>query len=71
MLELWFKVLETVVGDVEIPFLQENVIKVIKDMPSMKNPLPKRKRGNRLVFTVSKNIGEKGLDKEPTLIKLF
>ena len=52
-------------------FVAENVTKAIKDIPGLKHPLPKRKRGNRLVFSVAKNIGEDGLDKDPLLLKLI
>jgi hypothetical protein len=33
--------------------------------------LPKRKRGNRLVFSIAKNIGEEGIDKDPLILKLI
>ncbi len=40
-------------------------------MPSLKNPLPKRKKGNRLLITFAKQIGEVGFDKEPAVLKLL
>jgi hypothetical protein len=40
------------------------------DMPSLKNPLPKRKKGNRLLMSFAKQLGETGFDKEPGLLKL-
>jgi len=43
---------------------------MIKDIPSLKNPFPKRKLGNRLVFAVAKNVGEEGFDKNPTIMNL-
>lgn len=63
--------LECVVSRLDIKFVAENVTKAIKDIPSLKHPLPKRKRGNRLVFSIAKNIGEDGLDKDPLLQKLI
>ena len=45
--------------------MSENVVKVIKDMPGLKNPFGKRKRGNRLVLGVAKSVGEDGMDAEP------
>ena len=53
--ESWIKVLETVVSRVEIKFVSESVMSVLKDIPGLKHPFPKRKRGNRLVFSVIKN----------------
>jgi hypothetical protein len=40
------------------------------DMPSLKNPVPKRKKGNRLLISFAKQIGEAGFDKEPAVLKL-
>lgn len=56
--ESWMTVLETVVSRVDIKFVSENVMSVLKDIPGLKHPFPKRKRGNRLVFNVMKNCGE-------------
>ncbi len=40
-------------------------------MPAPKNPLQKRKRGNRLVISLTKKVGEPGIDKEPLIMKLI
>jgi hypothetical protein len=69
--ESWIKVLETVVGRVEMKFMSENVMNILKDLPGLKHPFPKRKRGNRLVFCVIKNVGEEGFNKEPLFNKLL
>jgi hypothetical protein len=58
------------VRNIDSKFLNEAVIQVIKDIPSLKNPFPKRKLGNRLVFAVAKNIGEEGFDKNPAIMNL-
>jgi hypothetical protein len=42
LVDSWIKVLETVVSRVDMKFITENVINVIKDIPSLKNPLAKR-----------------------------
>ena len=69
LLELWFKVLETVVGRLDPRFVAENATKLIKDIPGLKNPFPKRKRGNRLVFAIAKNVGEEGIDEDQQLLR--
>ena len=46
-------------------FVTDNVIKIIKDIPGLKNPHLKRKLGNRLVFSVAKHLGETGFNKDP------
>lgn len=69
LIEGWFTVLQTVVGRVETKFVAENATKVIKDIPGLKNPFLKRKRGNRLIFCVAKNVGEDGIDDDPQLLR--
>ena len=69
--ESWIKVLETVVGRVEMKFMSENVMSILKDLPGLKHPFPKRKRGNRLVFCVIKYVGEEGFIKDPNFNKLL
>lgn len=41
-------VYDNVVGKVPVDFLQTVVLDVIGDLPNPKNPMPKRKLGNRL-----------------------
>ena len=40
------------------------------DLSSLKNPFPKRKRGNRLITSLAEKLGESGFDKEPMILKL-
>lgn len=42
LLDNWFTVLEAVVGNLTPEFVSEHVIKLIKDEPGLKNPLPRR-----------------------------
>jgi hypothetical protein len=52
-LDSWIKVLNTAVSRVDIKFVAENVTKIIKEIPGLKHPFAKRKRGNRIVFGVA------------------
>ena len=61
--------LETVVGHLDCKFVAENATKLVKDMPSLKHPYPKRKRGNRLIFSIAKNVGEAGINEDPQLLR--
>ena len=61
--------LDAVVCRIEMSFVSDNVVKHIKDMPGLKNPFAKRKRGNRLMLGVAKSVGEEGMDSEPALVK--
>ena len=62
LLEKWDSVLEAVVSRVELQSVSEFVVKEIKDMPGLKNPFAKRKRGTKLILSVAKSVGEEGLD---------
>lgn len=44
---------------------------MISEMPSLKNQLQKRKRGNKLVCSFAKQVGEAGFDKDPIIIKII
>lgn len=57
--------LETVVAHLDSKFVAENATKLVKDIPSLKNPFPKRKRGNRLIFSIAKSMGEEGISDDP------
>lgn len=56
---------------VELDHVLKTVFPVIVDMPSLKNPFPKRKRGNRLVISFAKQLGEIGFNQEPMVLKLI
>ena len=65
LLEKWDAVLEAVVSRVDISFVSQAVVQEIKDMPGLKNPFARRKRGTKLILGVAKNVGEEGMDHEP------
>jgi len=71
LLDSWIKVLETCVCRLDMKFVSEHVVNDIKDLGNLKNQLPKRRHGNRIVFAVAKSIGEKGIDSDPTIKKLI
>jgi hypothetical protein len=54
---------------VDIKFVAENVTKIIKEIPGLKHPFAKRKRGNRIVFGVALQMGEEGFDGDYELLK--
>ena len=62
--------MEEVVQKVEPKFISDNVINPIKDVAGLKNPFAKRKHGNRILFAVAKNVGEKYFDKDQSIMKL-
>ena len=49
--------------------MSENVTKIIKEIPGLKHPFAKRKRGNRIVFGVALQLGEIGFDGDLELLK--
>jgi predicted DNA-binding protein len=48
----------------------KEILPTVSEMIVLKNPFPKRKRGNRLVTSLAKRLGEPGIDKEPLIMKL-
>ena len=69
LLDKWDMVMEVVVSRVEMRYVSENVVAQIKDMPALKNPFAKRKRGTKILLSIAKNVGEEGIDAEPVLMK--
>ena len=61
--------LKTVVSRVDIKFVAEYVTKIIKEIPGLKHPFAKRKRGNRFIFGVALKVGEAGFDGDHELLK--
>lgn len=59
-----------IVAETDLQYVVKNIFPVFADIPSLKNPLPKRKKGNRLLMSLAKQIGEPGFDKEPAILKL-
>ena len=49
----------------------KQIFPVIMDIPSLKNPFLKRKRGNKLAISFASQIGEAGFDKEPMILKII
>ena len=66
----WMQVFDTLVGKVELDYVLKYAFPLIMEIPSLKNPFAKRKRGNKLLTSLAKNLGEAGFDREPTLLKL-
>jgi hypothetical protein len=71
LLEKWDAVLTAVVSRVDLQCVSDYAVKEIKDMPGLKNTFAKRKRGTKLILLVAGNVGEQGLDFDPTLMKII
>lgn len=41
------------------------------DLPSLKNQYAKRKRGNKIISSFARQVGETGFDLEPNLLKII
>jgi hypothetical protein len=71
LINSWVSAFSTVVGRTDILYVQQVAVKPIADMMGSKNPLPRRKLGNRLVVEMAKAIGEEGMDEEPRVMQLI
>ena len=69
-MEAWFSVFDVIVAETDLQFVVKNIFPVFMEMPSLTNPLPKRKKGTRLLMSFAKQIGEVGFDKEPSVLKM-
>ena len=49
--------------------MAEHVTKIIKEIPGLKHPFVKRKRGNRFIFGVALQVGESGFDGDKELLR--
>lgn len=67
----WFSVFDVLVEKVEMDFALKQIFPIIMELPILKNPFPKRKRGNKLVSSFARQVGEEGFDKEPMVLKLI
>lgn len=59
------------VEKVELDFALKEIFPEIMEIPSLKNPFLKRKRGNKLALSFARQVGEIGFDKEPMVLKLI
>jgi hypothetical protein len=57
-------------GVLDLDFVLKQILPSISDMVALKHPFSKRLRGNRLVTSLAKKLGENGMDKEPMIMKL-
>ena len=59
------------VEKVDLDFALKQIFPEIMEIPTLKNPFVKRKRGNRLALSFARQVGEVGFDKEPMVLKLL
>lgn len=53
----------------DMQYSLKTIYPMFSELSSLKNPLPKRKKGNRLLSSFAKQISEAGFDKEPAVLK--
>ena len=71
LITAWIRVLEAVVDKVAPGYVSANVVAPIKELLGRENPLPRRKLGNRMLFSVVKHTGEPFFDADPQTLKLM
>ena len=70
-MDSWQEVFKEVIGRVDLKFAVKEMLPLIRELPSLKNPFVKRKKGNTLVTSMAGRLGEEGFDSEPILLKLI
>eukprot|EP00347_Sterkiella_histriomuscorum_P008191 403346032 len=63
--DAWLQLFDKIVGSTDLEFILKYIFPIIMDLPSLKNPYIKRKRGNRLMTSFAKQLGEIGFEREP------
>lgn len=69
LIQAWVLVFDEVIGLVDFDYVQMVAVKPLLDMIDRKNPLPKRRRGNRLITSLAKACGEKAFDEERSILR--
>lgn len=67
----WVKLLGIVCTKVQVSEQKRELIPFLQDLLINKSPIENRKVGNRILFSIAANIGEKGLDEEYAYVKMM
>lgn len=57
-------------GQVDLAYVQLVAVKVIGELTDRKSTFPRRKLGNRLLFSLMHNCGEEAIDEDRTVLRL-
>lgn len=71
LIEAWEKVFDQLMESLDMKYVLSDILPKVQDMPGLKNPFPKRKRGNKLITFMALKLGEKGFDSSNILLKLI
>ena len=66
----WMSLFSALIGKLDLDFVLSFVFPAIAELPTLKNPFPKRKRGNRLITSLAHALGERGFDSENMILKI-
>jgi hypothetical protein len=69
--EPWVEVLGNVCTRVPFEDQERELVPFFQELLNNTSPIEHRKVGNKILFCVCQNIGEKGLDKCPSYVKLM
>jgi hypothetical protein len=53
-MEAWLTVWDVIIQKVDLEYTLKYALPLVNEIPSLKNPFPKRKRGNRLITSLAK-----------------
>ncbi len=71
LVEPWVDVLGMVCTKVHIEDQERELVPFLQELLNNKSPIENRKVGNKILFSVCTNIGEKGMDECPSYVKLM
>jgi hypothetical protein len=64
LINSWMDVFDNVVGQVAFEYTSMVAVNPILEMIDRKSPIPKRKKGNKLLMSLARNCGEEAFDEE-------
>ena len=67
----WIKVIGVLASKIKTADQQKVLIPYLQELLNNKNTQETRKVGQRILFTAALNLGEEGLNKEPTYLKMM
>ena len=68
--ESWYKVFDSIIGQVDFAYVQLVAVKAIAELTDRKSTFQRRMLGNRLLFSLVHNCGEDAIDEDRTVLRL-
>jgi hypothetical protein len=68
LIDVWVNVFDNVIGKVDFEFIDEVALKPIFELCERKNPIPKRKKGHKLLMCLVHRCGEMAFNEDKLIL---